>query len=85
MIRIEFKGKLDEYDIPMRENIVLEISRDDASELLISLIEAGWNNLYDKNSETRARYFLSAGIAYRLFQDSEQNMINGIRVRAKSS
>ena len=73
----EFKDKLDEYNIPMREKIVLSMDRDEASELLIDML-----SLYPEKSKDKimAKHYIHAGIAYKMIDGSE---FAGIRLAAK--
>ena len=63
--------KLDEYDIPLKNQLALQISRDDASELLIDLIEKReWvepiGDLNNNFNAIKAERYLNSGLAYRL-------------------
>jgi hypothetical protein len=69
---IEFGDKMAECNFPMTSNVCLEISRDDASELLIELIYI--NGMYDKDKATS---YLNSGIAYKFINGSR---IAGIKV-----
>lgn len=69
-----FVSSLDEFDIPMRENVVLHISKDDATELAIDMYSSGFAG----DTKKWAFYYIEGGIAYRLFRDVA--MIYGMRI-----
>jgi len=58
--------QLTESNIPMRDQLVLEISRDDATELLIDMIEL---ELWSAGGLERMRVdrYISGNIAYKMF------------------
>lgn len=66
----ELQQKLDEYNIPMRDNLVLHISKDDASELLIDIVNSGYYGSSDDNDGYVAKQYIKAGIAYRMFDNA---------------
>jgi len=75
---ILLQESLDKYDIKYREQLALVISRDDATELAIDMVQSGlFGDAFSVPNMPVDKY-ISGGIAYRLFTNN--SFVCGIRI-----